>query len=63
MTPADLLAARKRLGLTQGQLAQALRLQPPGDRTVRFWEKGERAIPGPVVVAVEMMLERMEKPR
>lgn len=24
---------------------------------------GDRAIPGPVMVAVEMMLERMEKPK
>lgn len=62
MTPADLRAARLRLGMTQAQLGAALRLD--GDdksraRTVRRWEAGEREIGGPVQVAVGLMLERL----
>ena len=61
MTPDDLLAARRRLGLTQTQLARALQLGGDGARTVRRWEAGERPVPGPVVVAVRLMLERGER--
>ena len=43
MTPADLLAIRKRLGLTQAELAPLV--GAASDRTVRKWENGERAIP------------------
>jgi transcriptional regulator with XRE-family HTH domain len=58
MTPADLRAARLRLGLTQAQLAARLRMKS-GDRTIRRMERGEVAVSGPVQVAVEMMLERL----
>lgn len=58
MTPDKLLAARARLGMTQVQLARALKLGNGGARTVRRWEAGDRAISGPVEVAVRMMLER-----
>jgi DNA-binding transcriptional regulator YiaG len=62
MTPADLRAARKRLGMTQAQLGRALRLSggDPG-RAVRMWEAGDRRISGPVEIAVEAMLERLEQ--
>lgn len=57
MTPADLRAARKALGLTQSALAKALRLSPKnGDRSVRIWETEGNTIPGPVQVAVECLL-------
>ena len=62
MTPADLKAARERLGMSQAQLAAALRMGKHGGRTVRRWELGEVEVPGPVAVAVELMLERDEMP-
>lgn len=62
MTPSDFRAARAQLGLSAAGLAKALRLGKGGDRTVRRWEAGERDIPGPVEVAVEMMLERLIDP-
>ncbi len=59
MTPTDLRTARKTLGLTQSGLADALRLSPRnGARTVRLWEREGNTVPGPVQVAVMMMLER-----
>lgn len=57
MTPTELRAARKRLGMTQAQLAAALLLGNDGNRAVRRWEKGERPISGPVQVAVTLMLD------
>ena len=33
-----------------------------GGRTVRRWELGEVAVPGPVAVAVELLLEKLVKP-
>lgn len=56
MTPDQLKSARQRLNLSQGGLAAELRLGGDGARTVRRWEHGERAIPGPVEVALEYML-------
>jgi len=64
MTPADLKAARKSLGLTQSGLAEALRLSPKnGDRSVRIWETEGNTIPGPVKVAVECLLNHGKKPK
>lgn len=58
MTPNELKAARKTLGLTQSGLAEALRLSPKnGDRSIRIWESEGNTVPGPVQVAVEFMLE------
>lgn len=57
MTPAALRAARERLGYSQAGLAAALRMGKHGGRTVRRWELGEVEIPGPVAVAVELMLK------
>jgi len=53
MTPDDLRTLRKRLGLTQAELAERLR---NSERSIRRYEDGERDIPGPVQVAVEAML-------
>lgn len=59
MTPADLKAARKTLGLSQTGLAEALRLSPAnGDRTIRLWETKGNTVPGPAQIAVECLLER-----
>ncbi len=59
MTPAEVKAARKRLGYTQSQLADALRLsQPYGKDVVRSWESGRRPISGPAQVAIGLMLEK-----
>lgn len=63
MTPADLRNARKALGLTQSGLAKALRLsEKNGDRSVRIWETEGNTVPGPVQVAVELLLEQ-KRPR
>jgi DNA (cytosine-5)-methyltransferase 1 len=56
MTPTDIKQARKRLGLSQAELAGALRLGPNGERTVRRWEKGEVPITGPASLALEFLL-------
>lgn len=56
LTPADLRSARKRLGLTQHQLADALRMGKNGWQSVSRWEKDGNTIPGPVQVAVEAIL-------
>lgn len=58
MTPADLKTARKSLGLTQSGLAKALRLSTKnGARSVRIWEREGNTVPGPVQVAVELLLK------
>jgi DNA (cytosine-5)-methyltransferase 1 len=56
MSPADLRSARKRLGLSQSGLAEALRMGPNGERTIRRWERGEVPITGPASVAIESLL-------
>jgi DNA (cytosine-5)-methyltransferase 1 len=61
MTPADLKSARKSLGLTQTQMADALGLGPNGRRTVRRWESGETPISGPAQVAISLMLKEMNR--
>ena len=45
---------REALGLSQAEIAAALNVS--GGRTVRKWETGERAIPGPAWVALRYML-------
>lgn len=62
MTPDELREARRKLGLSAATLAKALRLGKAGERTVRRWEAGDSAIPGPAQVAIEMMLERLSQP-
>lgn len=58
MTPESLRTARQTLGLSAAKLAALLRLGACGARTVRRWEVGDSAIPGPVEVALELLLER-----
>ena len=50
MTPNELKTARKALGLSQREMGLELEVDP---RTVRRWEAGPQAVPGPVKVAVE----------
>lgn len=54
MTPAALKSARRVLGLSAEGLARCLGVS--GGRTVRKWEAGDRAIPGPVALLIERML-------
>ena len=61
VTPNDIKAARKSLGLSQAGLAEALRLGPNGERTIRRWEQGDVVITGPASLAIELLLERNEK--
>lgn len=59
MTPADLRAARKQLGLTQKGLAERLRMGTHAWQTISKWESDDntRGVPGPVQVAIEYMLK------
>lgn len=58
MSPTEIKSARQRLGLTQQGLAEALRLGPNGERTVRRWEQGDVPVTGPASVAIELLLSR-----
>ncbi len=53
MTPTEFKSIRNRLGLTQTQLAQRLRIEDI--RTIRRYETGERATSGPVSLLMEIM--------
>ncbi len=63
MTPADLRTARKRLGLSQHALAEALRMGTHGHQTISAWEAdaNTRGVPGPVQVAIEALLENQRR--
>lgn len=52
MTPAEFRERRLNLGLSQSELAQICRVQ--SDRTIRRWEVGEREIPGPAIVLMQI---------
>jgi DNA-binding transcriptional regulator YiaG len=52
MTPAELKAKRHALGLSAEGFARAVRVQ--SGRTVRKWEAGQRDIPGPITVILDM---------
>jgi DNA-binding transcriptional regulator YiaG len=54
----DVKSARRRLGLSQTGLAEALRLGPNGERTIRRWEAGDVPVTGPASVAIELLLAR-----
>jgi DNA (cytosine-5)-methyltransferase 1 len=56
MKPSEIKVARKRLGLSQQGLAEALRLGPNGERTVRRWEAGDVQITGPASLALELLV-------
>jgi transcriptional regulator with XRE-family HTH domain len=54
MTAKQFKAARKKLGLSQERLAEALRLT---SRAIRYYEADKRPISGPVEIAVKCLLE------
>ena len=57
MTAEEFKAARKQLGMTVRQMADALRLSTTnGYRMIRRIESGEITVSGPISVAVEAML-------
>jgi hypothetical protein len=66
VTPDQFRAARAALGkqrglgrpLTGKEMAEALRMGKHGWQTISGWETGKTPIPGPVQVAIELMLER-----
>ena len=60
MTPAELRKARKKLGLTQHQLASALKMGKNGYQSVGRWETDGSTIPGPVQIAVQCLLDHGE---
>jgi DNA-binding XRE family transcriptional regulator len=55
ITSAEFRMARKALGLSQTDMANALRLKDA--RAVRYYEAGERDISGPIQVAIAYMLK------
>ena len=55
ITPAELKAARRTLGLKPGEMAK--RLKTPR-RTYQDWEAGKRPISGACDTAVELLLEK-----
>ena len=55
MNPEELKRAHHRLGLTAASAAGIFRVS--GHRTVQKWWSGERAIPGPVLVLTEALIE------
>lgn len=62
MTPAEFRDARKRLGLSQHAMAEALRMGKSGWQSVGRWEKDGNTIPGPVQVATECLLRHGPTP-
>lgn len=58
MTPKQVRTARKKLGYTQAELADALLLSAAnGARTIRAWESGEKEISGPASLALRYMVK------
>lgn len=55
MTGSELRTIRHRLGLSAQDLARVVGVS--GERTVFKWEYGERGIPGPVEVLIELILK------
>lgn len=52
VTPADIQAARKRLGLTQHGLAGALHMGKWGWQTISAWEGGRKPIPADLYLKI-----------
>jgi transcriptional regulator with XRE-family HTH domain len=57
-TGAEFRAARQALGLTQKQMAEALRMGKYGWQSISSWESAgnDIAVPGPAQVAVEFLI-------
>jgi len=56
MTPDQFRAARLSLGLTQIQLADEWGMTDNGERTIRRWENGERAVSKVTAYAIRLMV-------
>jgi DNA-binding transcriptional regulator YiaG len=61
MTPLELRKLRTRLGLSTRGLAELV--QVSDGRTVRRWEAGVHAVPGPVATLLHLHLQAMGKGR
>lgn len=59
MTPNQFKKARKKLGLSQAQMAEALGLKTA--RAIRHYEAGDRQISGPIALLVGVLLKDHEK--
>jgi putative transcriptional regulator len=55
MRPAQIRRIRKELGLTQAEVAERCGVS---DRTVRFWEQGERIPSGPALTLLKQMQDK-----
>lgn len=53
MTPTTFQAIRKRHGYSPTSMAHTLRIT--SERTIRRWEKGERAVSGPASILMELL--------
>lgn len=60
MTGDEIRAGRKRLGLTQEQLAEKMGLH--GKQTVSQWERGVRTPQGPSMKLLEALLRGNDEP-
>lgn len=58
MTPAQFKDARKTLGLSQNDMAEALGLKT--SRAIRQFESGDREVSGPVAKLIAMLLEQVK---
>ena len=56
MTPDQFRAARLALGLTQIQLAAEWGMGASGERTIRRWESGERAVSKVTAYCIRLMV-------
>jgi len=56
LLPREIRAARKALGYSLMELAEALHMDKNGADRIREWEHGEREITGPASVAIRLML-------
>lgn len=54
-TAADARNIRRAAGLSTAGLAKLFRVGKGGDRTVRRWEAGDRAVPGPVTLLYDLL--------
>lgn len=55
MTPTELTATRRILGMNKAEMARTLRTPY---RTYQDWENGARPIPGVVSVAAELLVQK-----
>ena len=58
MTGRRFRTIRRALGLSQSQLAKVLKVWP---NTIALWDRGENPIPGPVEVAMDLLLEKKQR--